>query len=80
MQSGGSEWPRKTRELHNHHFDSTAWNDFPFRDDDTVIATYAKSDTTWVQQIVSQLIFNGAEDLPVPTCRPGSTFACRRKR
>jgi aryl sulfotransferase len=21
-------WPRKTRELHNHHFDSTVWNDF----------------------------------------------------
>jgi hypothetical protein len=21
-------WPRKRRELHNHHFDSTIWNDF----------------------------------------------------
>ena len=36
-------WPQKTRELHNHHFDSTIWNDFRFRDDDIVIATYAKS-------------------------------------
>ncbi len=33
--------PTKTRELHNHHFDSTIWNDFAFRDDDIVIATYA---------------------------------------
>ncbi len=24
-------WPRKTREFHNHHFDSTIWNDFRFR-------------------------------------------------
>ena len=47
--------PKKTRELHNHHFDSTIWNDFKFRDDDIIIATYAKSGTTWLQQIVSQL-------------------------
>lgn len=64
------EWPRKTRELHSHHFDSTIWNDFDFRDDDIVIATYMKSGTTWVQQIVSQLIFNGEEGLPVPEMSP----------
>ncbi|RXF73179.1 sulfotransferase domain-containing protein [Hansschlegelia zhihuaiae] len=63
-------WPEKTRELHNHHFDSTVWNDFRFRDDDVVIATYAKSGTTWVQQIVAQLIFQGVEDLPVAEMSP----------
>lgn len=62
--------PRKTREMHNHHIDSTIWNDFEFRDDDIVIATYAKSGTTWLQQIVSQLIFGGAEDLPVAQMSP----------
>ena len=62
--------PAKTREFHNHHFDSTIWNGFPFRDDDIIIATYAKSGTTWVQQIVSQLIFDGAEDLPVAEMSP----------
>ena len=67
---GGIEWPQKTRELHNHHFDSTVWNDFTFRNDDIVIATYAKSGTTWLQQIVSQLIFDGAEDLPVSDMSP----------
>lgn len=64
------DWPRKTREFHNHHFDSTIWNDFRFRDDDIVIATYAKSGTTWVQQIVAQLIFNGQEGLPVAEMSP----------
>lgn len=62
--------PEKTRELHNHHFDSTIWNDFKFRDDDIVIATYAKSGTTWVQQIVAQLIFNGEEGMEVAEMSP----------
>lgn len=62
--------PRETRELHNHHFDSTIWNDFEFRDDDIIIATYAKSGTTWVQQIVSQLLWNGAEGLEVAEMSP----------
>jgi aryl sulfotransferase len=70
MQSTAVEWPAKTRELHNHHFDSTIWNDFNFRDGDIVIATYAKAGTTWVQQIVSQLIFDGAEGLEVAEMSP----------
>jgi aryl sulfotransferase len=43
--------------------DSTYWNDFKFRDDDIIISTYAKAGTTWMQQIVSQLIFNAAEGI-----------------
>ena len=34
-----AELPRKTRELHNHHMDSTIWNRFAFRDDDVIVAT-----------------------------------------
>jgi aryl sulfotransferase len=56
-------WPRKTREFQTRHFDSTFWNDFPFRDDDIIIGTYAKSGTTWVQQIVAQLLFRGDPNL-----------------
>ncbi|MDJ0655237.1 MAG: sulfotransferase domain-containing protein [Xanthomonadales bacterium] len=63
-------WPEKTRELQNHHMDSTIWNDFQFRDDDIIIGTYAKSGTTWTQQIVGQLLFNGAEDLSTAEMSP----------
>ena len=90
MADAAIDWPQKTRELHNHHFDSTIWNDFTFRDDDIVIATYAKSGTTWVQQIVSQLLFEGAEglevadmspwlDLRVPPKRAGNSGPSRRR-
>lgn len=65
-----AELPRKTREMHSHHFDSTIWNDFRFRDDDVVIATYAKSGTTWTQQIVGQILFNGREDVNVAELSP----------
>jgi aryl sulfotransferase len=70
MTTGPVAWPRKKRELHNHHFDSTVWNDIRFRDDDIVIATYAKAGTTWTQQIVAELIFNGAEGLEVAEMSP----------
>jgi len=62
--------PVKQRELHNHHFDSTIWNDFVFRDDDVVIATYAKSGTTWTQQIVGQLIFDGDPEINIGEVSP----------
>jgi len=67
-------WPEKTGELYHNHFDSTLWNDFPFRDDDIIISTYAKSGTTWVQQILAQLIFNGATDINVAEMSPWVDF------
>ncbi|MCF1707246.1 sulfotransferase domain-containing protein [Tabrizicola sp. J26] len=62
--------PVKTREMHNHHFDSTIWNDFAFRPDDIILATYAKSGTTWMQQIVGQILFDGAEGLNLAAMSP----------
>ncbi|MBE9160386.1 sulfotransferase domain-containing protein [Nodosilinea sp. LEGE 06152] len=69
-RAGMTYWPVKTRELHSHHFDSTIWNNFEFRPDDIVIATYGKSGTTWMQQIVAQLIFNGQDGLNVGDMSP----------
>jgi len=67
-------WPVKTRDMQHYFFDSRHWDDLRFRDDDIVIATYAKSGTTWMQQIVSQLIFNGAEDVNVHQLSPWYDF------
>jgi aryl sulfotransferase len=69
-----TSWPIKTRELQNHHIDSTLWNSFKFRDDDIVIATYAKSGTTWMQQIISQLVFNGEEGVDNHKISPWPDF------
>jgi aryl sulfotransferase len=63
-------WPRKTRELHNHHMDSTTWNDFRFRGDDVIVATYAKSGTTWTQQIVGQILYRGDPSVSVHEISP----------
>ena len=63
-------WPRKTREFQNHHFDSTVWNGFRFRDGDIIVGTYAKSGTTWTQQIVGQLLFNGSTEVDVGEMSP----------
>jgi len=61
---------RKTRELFNHHMDSTIWNEFRFRDDDVIVATYAKSGTTWTQQIVGQILFKGDPGIAVHEISP----------
>ena len=61
---------RKTRELQNHHMDSTLWNDFPFRDGDVIVGTYAKTGTTWTQQIVGQLLYQGDPDVAMGELSP----------
>lgn len=63
-------WPVKTREFQNHHFDSTIWNEFRFRDSDIIIATYAKSGTTWMQQIVGQMLLGPDPELAVADMSP----------
>jgi aryl sulfotransferase len=50
--------------------DSTIWNDFVFRPDDVIVATYAKAGSTWTQHIVGQLIFGGREQVDVATLSP----------
>eukprot|EP00928_Gymnodinium_smaydae_P021141 TRINITY_DN1822_c0_g1_i5.p1 TRINITY_DN1822_c0_g1~~TRINITY_DN1822_c0_g1_i5.p1 ORF type:complete len:314 (-),score=79.42 TRINITY_DN1822_c0_g1_i5:185-1126(-) len=52
-------------EYHSHHFNSKKWEVVKPRDDDIIIVTAYKSGTTWMQQVVSELIFQGKE-------KPGS--------
>jgi hypothetical protein len=53
--------PIKTGEFQNYILDSKKWNGFKFRDDDIIVTTAYKSGTTWMQNIICQLIYQGRE-------------------
>ena len=48
--------------------DSIRWDGFAFRDGDIVISTPPKCGTTWMQRLVSLLVFDGP-DLPAPVSK-----------
>lgn len=53
--------PERVRTYQNHTFDSTRWNHYTPRENDIIISTSYKSGTTWMQNIVYQLIILGQE-------------------
>ncbi|AJQ93358.1 sulfotransferase domain-containing protein [Gynuella sunshinyii] len=58
------------KKYENRFFNSTAWEEFKFRNDDIIVASYAKAGTTLVQQILAQLIFEGKEDINLSALSP----------
>lgn len=50
--------------------DSRRWNDFEPREDDIVIATFAKCGTTWTQRIVDLLVFQSPDVRPFGDISP----------
>jgi aryl sulfotransferase len=73
MTQSTIQLPTKTRDIKNAVCDSTRWNYFRFREGDIVVATYAKTGTTWTQQIVGQLVMD-ATDAPIFDASPWVDF------
>jgi aryl sulfotransferase len=57
-------------EVRSRVFDSGRWAGYQPRGDDIIIATYPKCGTTWMQRIVSMLVFASAEPKPVQVLSP----------
>ncbi|CAF0991823.1 unnamed protein product [Adineta ricciae] len=74
MSNGTQFSPTKQTELEHFWFDSRIWNDFQYRDGDIVIDTFPKCGTTWMQQIIAQLIFNGVENIQINRISPWLDF------
>ena len=55
--------PRRTRAYRSHHLDSERWDHVTLRPGDVVISTSMKAGTTWMQRIMSLLVF-GPGPLP----------------
>lgn len=58
------------REYRTWSSDSRYWDGFAPRPDDIIIATAPKCGTTWMQQIVSSLVFQDAEVRALPSVSP----------
>lgn len=58
------------REYRTWTLDSRYWNGYAPRPDDIIIATAPKCGTTWVQQIVSSLVFKDAQVRQLPAVSP----------
>src|SRR5262245_30965419 len=53
--------PQLVHLYQNHHLDSTRWDHYKPRDDDIIISTSYKSGTTWTQEIVLRLLYQGPD-------------------
>ena len=67
-------WPSEIRDESTIEVDSRIWKEFEFRQGDIVAGSYHKAGTTVTQQIISQLIFNGKEGVPVWEISPWLEF------
>ncbi len=71
--------PRRLREYRSYVFESRNWDGFVPRDGDVVISNSHKSGTTWMQNIVVQLVFDGGEVPAVPAVSAVSPWLDRRR-
>ncbi len=63
-------WPRDPIVMQNALMDSQRWKNVNIREGDVIIASYGKSGTTWVQQIVGQILSRGDPATEVAKASP----------
>jgi aryl sulfotransferase len=76
MRATEQTQPRRVLVYRNHHLDSTRWDAVRFRPGDIVVSTSAKAGTTWLQRILSLLVF-GPGELPDLLMRLSPWIDCR---
>jgi aryl sulfotransferase len=54
-----------SRAVRSRLMDNARWQAYRPRHDDIIIGTYSKCGTTWVQRIVSMLVFKSAAHRPI---------------
>lgn len=57
-KSDSANLPHVTRTYRNHHLDSTRWGIYTPRDGDIIVTTSYKSGTTWMEQILGNLLLD----------------------
>jgi aryl sulfotransferase len=67
-------WPTEIYDESTIECDSRIWKEFEHRRGDIVAGSYHKAGTTVTQQILSQLIFDGKEDVPIWQISPWLEF------
>jgi aryl sulfotransferase len=68
--------PQRVRTYRHHHLESLRWDGFRPRQGDVVISTSIKAGTTWMQRIMSLLVF-GPEPLPTTLFQLSPWIDCR---
>jgi aryl sulfotransferase len=69
--------PIRDKQFATEHFSSDRWRDFPWRDDDIVVATGIKTGTTWTLRIVGLLVhqdFDRVDDKVMHAPWPDANF------
>ena len=68
--AGGETLVSMRRDIQTRMFDSARWDHVALREDDIVVATWAKSGTTLTQQMIYQLVSGGEDGLGSATASP----------